>query len=992
MRIGGAPSDRCHMNTRALLFTDVVDSTHLVEQLGDARAAEVWAAHDRCARQHLSRHRGREIDRTDGFFLLFDETTDAARFALAYHAALAELGLRARVGIHTGAVTLRENTADDVARGAKRIEVEGVAKPLAARVMALAGGGQTLMTAAARQALGDAALDGGEVVRHGDYRLKGITEPVEIFELGTRGSSPFFPPADADKAYRVVRTGDFWRPVREVRHNLPAERDAFVGRTAELHALAARFDAGARLLNVLGPGGTGKTRFVCRYGWTWLGDWPGGIHFCDLSEARSLDGIFFAVASALEVPLGRDDPGVQLGHAIAGRGRCLIILDNFEQVVQHAAATLGHWLDRATNAAFVVTSRERLHLPGEEVLLFEPLPLEREALELFATRARAQRPDFVLGDANRAAVAEVVRLLDGLPLAIELAAARVRVLSPAQLVARMRDRFQLLAGVRGTAARQATLRTAIDWSWELLTPWEQDACAQCSVFERGFTLEAAEAVLDLSPWPQAPAAMDVVQALADKSLLRTWVAAEDSRHAIEEPYFGMYLSIREYASEKLAKLEAGGRDAANAVESRHGRYFAGFGTDAALEALSRHGGVRLRHLLALELDNLVAANRRAVARADGGVAVATYGAAWEVLELQGPFALGPALGAQVLAIEGLDAAQCAAALLTRARAMRRAGRMDEATADFDGALALARALGDRQREAGVLAHRGNLCRDQGRMDEARAGLEAALAIAREVGNRRLEGNLLGNLGNLHGEQGRLEDARVHFEQSLAIHREVGNRRIEGIDTSNLGNVHRELGNTGQAEQHYQLALAIHREVGNRRDAGIVIGNLGLLQNDQGRTDEARALYEAALAIDREVGDRRHEGFVLGILGDLLRGQGRIDEARAHFDQALAIHGALGNRRYEGSVLGSLGEMLAIQGRHDEARNRLRLGETRLREVGDRVGLVVLLCHRGHAEVAAGDPSAGREALAAAEAAALLTGAGPDSEVGHAIARLREALA
>ncbi|MDO8375997.1 MAG: hypothetical protein Q7S91_02270, partial [Aquabacterium sp.] len=353
------------MTKYALLFSDVVDSTRLVECLGDKRAAEVWASHDRSARTLLARHRGREIDRSDGFFLLFDEVADAAHYATAYHEALVDLTFRARVGIHAGEVSLRENTAEDIARGAKPIEIEGLAKPLAARVMALACGGQTLMSAAARAALATAAPEGCEIESHGHYRLKGVEEPIEIFELGVRSTSPFSPPPDVDKAYRVVLAGDLWRPAREVRHNLPAERDSFVGRIAELRALAARLTTGVRLVTVLGPGGTGKTRLVRRYGWTWLGDWPGGVYFCDLSEARSLDGVFFTVAAALEVPLGKDDPGVQLGHAIAGRGRCLVILDNFEQIVPHAPSTLGRWLDRAPNAAFVVTSRERLHLPGE---------------------------------------------------------------------------------------------------------------------------------------------------------------------------------------------------------------------------------------------------------------------------------------------------------------------------------------------------------------------------------------------------------------------------------------------------------------------------------------------------------------------------------------------------------------------------------------------------------------------------------------------------
>lgn len=977
------------MTERALLFTDVVDSTRLGERLGDARAAEIWAAHDRRARDLLARHHGREIGRADGLFLLFDDPVDAARYALAYHEALADLAVTARVGLHAGPVSLRENTPEDIAQGARTTEVDGLATSLTARIMSLARGGQTLMSAAAREALADALPEGTEIESHGHYRLKGIEEPVEVFEMGVRDTAPFSPPADADKAYRVVHQGEFWRPVREVRHNLPAERDAFVGRTADLRALAARLDAGIRLLTVLGPGGTGKTRFVRRYGWTWLGDWPGGVYFCDLSEARSLDGIYFAVASALEVPLGREDPAVQLGNAIAGRGRCLIILDNFEQVVQHAPATLGRWLDRARDAAFVVTSRERLHLPGEEIFPVEPLQLEKDAIELFATRARAQKPDFVLGEGNRAAVAEVVRLLDGLPLAIELAAARVRVLSPAQIVERMRDRFSLLAGARGAAARQATLRAAIDWSWDLLTPWEQAAFAQCSIFDGGFTLEAAEAVLDLSAWPQAPPVMDVVQALSDKSLLRTWVPVEQSRYDIEEPYFGMYISIHEYAAEKL---EASGGGMKREADARHGRYFASFGTDAAIEALSLRGGVKRRRELALELDNLVAACRRAVDGGNGALAVAAYRATWEVLELQGPCALGIDLGAQVLAVDGLDASQRAAALASRATSLRRAGRMDEAGVGFEQALALSRETHDPRQQANVLVTLGNLRRDQGRMEDARAHLETALAIARDVGNRRLEGNLLGNLGNLHGEQGRYDEARTHFERALAIHREVGNRRIEGIDTSNLGNVLREQGKIEEAGAHYVEALAIHREVGNRRDEGIVIGNLGLLRSDQGQLEEARALFDAALAIDREVGDRRHEGFILGALANLLRDQGRMAEAMATCDQALVIHRAVGNRRSEGAVLGSLGELLATQGRFGEAREALRAGEALLRQVGDQLGLVILFCDWGCAEVAAGDVDAARAALVSAETAAEAMGAGPASEAGHAISTLREALA
>ena len=285
---------------------------------------------------------------------------------------------------------------------------------------------------------------------------------------------------------------------------------------------------------MLGPGGTGKTRFVRRYGRAWLGDWPGGVYFCDLSEARSLDGISLRVSVALDVPLGAATPAVQLGHAIAGRGRCLVVLDNFEQLVEHAAATLGRWLDRApaTRRSWSRAASGCI-CPARTVLPVEPLPLD-DGRSSCSRRARARSGPLRARRRQSRRGRRGSCALDGLPLAIELAAARVRVLSPAQLVERMRDRFALLAGARGAAARQATCggdRLVVGAP----APWEQAALAQCSVFEGGFTLEAAEAMLDLSRFREAPLVMDVVQALVDKSLLRTWVPATSAATTSTSP-------------------------------------------------------------------------------------------------------------------------------------------------------------------------------------------------------------------------------------------------------------------------------------------------------------------------------------------------------------------------------------------------------------------------------------------------------------------------
>jgi predicted ATPase/class 3 adenylate cyclase/Tfp pilus assembly protein PilF len=973
------------MDARTLLFTDVVDSTSLVERLGDAQAAQTWGEHDRRARALILRHGGREIDRTDGFFLVFDDPIRAATFALDYHREIADLGLSARVGLHVGAVTLRHNEPNDVARGAKPIEVEGLAKPFAARIMSLAQGGMTLLSAAGRQALGPAPPAGSALASHGHYRLKGVDEPTEVFELGPEAASLFAPPTDTDKAYRVVRIDGSWRPVREVRHNLPAARDTFVGRSAELRALSQRLDTGVRLITLLGPGGTGKTRVALQYAWAWLGEWPGGIHFCDLSEARSLDGVCSAVAAALGVPLGQGDLGAQLGNAIAGRGRCLLILDNFEQVVQPAASTVGRWLDRAGQASFIVTSREQLHLRGETLYAIEPLPLQGDAVALFEVRARAQRDDFRIHDGNRAAVGEVVRLLDGLPLAIELAAARVRVLTPAQLVDRMRDRFSLLAGARGAAARQATLRAAIDWSWQLLTPWEQSAFAQCSVFEGGFTMGAAEAVLDLAHWPQAPPVMDVVQALIDKSLLRTWGGAEAGRLDIDEPHFAMYVSIHEYARERLdLQTQA-------AAHRRHGRFFATFGTDAAILALTSHGGVRQQRLLRLELDNLVAACRRAVARGDAATAVDTFRATWEVLDLHGPFSLGATLGARVLALPGMDPHARAAACVSHALVSRHLGDKELARARLEEALQLAVDTGDTRCQGIVLGQFALLNMGQSRVVEARESFENALALLQAGGHRREEGLVLGNFANLHTDQGRMEEARVQYEAAIAIHREVGNRRAEGIVLGNLGAFQFDQGQLQQARDAYEAALAVNREVGSRRSEGVVLANLGNLLIHFERTDEALACYEQALAIGREVGHRYNEALVLGHIGIFRQTQGRCDAARECYRRALDIGREIGNQRIQAFAMINMGDLLIGEKSFDAARATLIEPEQIIRHLGDTLELAKLLAMRGLADVGTGDTASGEAALAESLALADALNVGPESELRRCIESLRGSL-
>lgn len=952
---------------RALLLTDVVDSTALWRRLGDDAMASLWAVHDRVARDLLQQWSGLEIDKSDGFLTLFESVDDAVGYVIAYHRALAALSvpIKARAGLHFGAVLLRENSAVDVARGAKPLEVGGLALPIAARVMAIAQAGQTLLTAQALAALKNPASM--HTFRHGHWHIKGLEEAIEVFEVGGEEASFALLPQVSEKAYRVVRRDDLWVPLHQLHHSLPAERDAFIGRRAALRSLAARIDAGTRLVSILGMGGTGKTRLAQRFAWTVLGEFSGGVWFCDLSHARSLDGVCHAVAQGMGIPLGQTDPATQLGNALAGRGACLVILDNFEQVARHAEATVGHWLDRTSDARFIVTSREVLGIAGEDVLSLDTLPTS-EAAELFRCRAEAVRHDFRQTAMDRAAIEPLVTLLDGLPLAIELAAARVRVMSPQTLLERMSERFSVLVSGGGRRDRQATLRAAFDWSWELLSGPERAALAQFSVFEGGCTLRAVEAVVDLAAFPAAHSAVDTLQSLVEKSLVRQ---RADGR-------FDLLVSVREYAAEHLrtpGRFDGSGAEAVAEVQRRHCAFFSTLGEAAAVADACA------------DLNNLIAACRSAVVLGDVPAAVGALEGAWAALRLRGPFRVGVELAEQVRAMPSLGADALARVECVNGWALRNGGHAQEAEASFLCALAQARTVGDRTTERRVLSHLGYLHVVIGRTDAAHDELSSALLLARAAGDTILEAEVLNSLGNLFDSRGELTEAGSHYEEALQLARAVGDRHWEGGSLGNLGLLRWGQGKLAEAREFYEEALIVARELGDRQWEGNTLCNLGLLHHDQGRLTESHASLDAALSAANEIGHVRLGAVVMCNLGIVHEAMREPDAARRHFEAGVAVVRELKDRRSEGQFLNYLGALNARQGRFDEARSCLDAAERLLTEVGDRLNLGLLLCSRSEAEHLGGEAIAARDALARAAAIAEQVGAQVASELGAALARM-----
>ena len=792
-----------------------------------------------------------------------------------------------------------------------------------------------------------------------------------------------------------------------VPHALPPERDIFVGRAEELQRLAellepdtddsaeaSRHPAPSRLVTVLGLGGTGKSRLVQKYGWDSLVRWPGGVWFCDLSEAKTGKGIAQAVAAALNVSLGREDPIVQLGHAIANRGRILVILDNFEQVVDYAEATLGRWLERATETSFLVTSQERLRLREETTYELEPLDPATRGVELFEARAWGHRPGFLVDPSNQKLIEGIVKKLDGLPLAIELAASRLRSMDPEQLRAGLEDRFRLLVGKK--RGRHATLEATLDWSWELLEPWEQSAIAQASAFEGGFTLDAAEAVIDLSPYEEEPLVLDVIQSLVDKSWLRAKVAQG-------APRFEMYVTVHEYAS---AQLHA--RGSAVAEKDRHARFFAKMGKSDKTATSDRGWSADGLTAFRLELDNLLAACRWSIEQHNGTVSAALYAALLPVLATS-MLDVAIEIGTDVLQVVE-DPLERAVVLLQLSNTKTRANRLDEASehcakalslfrelGDRGGigntqrqigwiqyrrglptearestetALDLLRELGDREAEASALQTLGALCIDINAFEEADEHLTASLTLMRTVGNRAGEATALSYLGDLRYRQSRVRDAIRYMESAAATKRECGDLWGEGEMVANVGALCLALGRQDEAREHLETSLAILRRVGARLAVADVLGNFGWLDEAQGRLADARRHYESSLAIYKEIGHRRKQAIVLGFLAKLELKEGHLEQARDRAEAALAISRDADIPLYEGQMLVLLATVTdQDQGPTDDVLRMYRQGIAILREVGKLDALGEALCQLGSAEVARSCRSAAHDALAEAESIA-----------------------
>jgi predicted ATPase/DNA-binding SARP family transcriptional activator/uncharacterized protein HemY len=694
---------------------------------------------------------------------------------------------------------------------------------------------------------------------------------------------------------------------------LPAETTSFIGRESELATIDDLLGL-SRLLTLTGPSGSGKTRLALRAGAQVAERYPDGVWLIELAPVTSPDLVTAVAASALSV---REEPGQALTESVAAQLRdaeALLIVDNCEHVLDAAGELIARLLRTCPALRVLATSQSRLGLVGEASWPVPPLILpdpaardlevvaQAEAVRLLRDRAALARPGFTLTAQNAPAVSEICRRLDGIPLALELAAARLNALSAGQLAARIDDRFRLLAGSgRGGLPRHRTLQAAIEWSHDLLSKTEQICFRRLAVFSGGCTLEAAESVCTAGSLTAAEI-FETVTALVDRSLL----TAEERCGSMR---YGMLESIHQFARTQLGRA---GESAE--LSRRHLEWLLGYARQADLEGPDQGAWL---DLLETDLENF------RIGLEDGSAAEPRL----ELAGLLAPFWMvrgHTGLGRRWL--EGaLAAAGPGAPPRLRAAALDGLGQLAAVQADYEAqrssqqeSLAIWRRMGDDARVASCLGDLGSAAHIRGEYGQARAMYAEALELANSAQDSRLMARCLSGLGRLALHQGDLVKATDYYTDSMAYFSRIGDLRRATLILGNLGVVALNRGEYDVARTRFEEHLGNARKIGDRKLIGGALTNLGSVVYNCGDLDTAAELHAEALALAEQVGDRRLASVALTNLGLVALARKDYPAARGHLRRSLDLAEAVGERRAVAESLEELAGVEAAAGEMDRA--------------------------------------------------------------------------
>jgi predicted ATPase/class 3 adenylate cyclase len=860
--------------TVTFLFTDIEGSTQLLQQLGGQFAA-LLAQQQQILREACEAHGGQVIDTPgDAFFVAFPRAVEAIRAVVQSQRALAAqawpsgVRVRVRMGLHTGEAQI--SAANYVGMDVHR----------AARIAAAASGGQVLLSPTTT-ALVEHELPPGVTLHDlGEHHLKDLRRGLRLFQLVIADLPSNFPPL---------------KSLERSPNNLPMQVTSFVGRTQELSEVKQLLST-VRLVTLTGPGGSGKTRLALHVAAEMVDQFPAGVFFVALAPITD-HGL---VASTIGQALGlTETPGRSMADSLKDylqSKALLLVLDNFEQVIQ-AAPLAAELLAAGRQLKIIVTSREGLRLSGEHVYPVPPLALpsltqalavdslaRNPAVELFLQRTRAVKPDFSVTSDTAAAVAAICHRLEGLPLAIELAAARIKLMPPRAMLARLEHRLDFLtSGARDVPARQQTLRNAIAWSYDLLDASEQRLFRQLSVFVGGCTFEAVEAVAGAEA--AALPVLDQLGSLLDKSLLRQ-VEGDTG-----EPRFVMLETLREFGAQAL---RASGEAAA--VRDRHFAYFLALAeqAEASLEAAEQ---IQWMYRMEQDHDNLREAltySRTAPGAAELCLRLASaLGLFWEV---RGHFGEGRDRLSAVLALPAAQARTAA-----RAKLLARSAELAYRQSDYPAtsalaaeSLAICRELGDQPGAASALIKLGNAATEGGDYATATQYLGEALTIWRGLGDKHGTARALINLGWAALRPGDYPLANARLEEALVLSRQLGDTRSVGFELSGLGEVALRQGDYARAQRLLEESLDLRRQLGNKWGVGVSLGTLGWVALCQGDYARAIARLGESLEVRREIGDMGGSAWCLERVAEVAAAQGQARKAVRLLAAAAALRGAIGS--------------------------------------------------------------------------------------------------
>jgi non-specific serine/threonine protein kinase len=727
---------------------------------------------------------------------------------------------------------------------------------------------------------------------------------------GYRFIGPVARPAQASAA-ATVRAGS--------RSNLPRPLTSFVGRERELADLQAAL-ARSRLLTLTGSGGVGKTRLAINVAGAVLNRFADGVRLVELAALRDPDFVVQTVVAAVEL---KEQPGKPLTQTLTEglhERHLLLLLDNAEQLLDPCAQLTETILRQCPNVTVLVTTRERLGVPGELTYRVPSLAVpdpdaevtwqrvaSYESVRLFIERAQLHRPQFTLSDQNAPALANICRRLDGIPLAIELAAARVRSMSLEEIAQRLDQRFVLLTGgARTLPPRQRTLRAVIDWSFDLLNESESALFCALSSFAGGFTLDAVERVY-AGDEMGTPGVLDLLTALVDKNLVLAEGRAATTRYRLLE-------TMHDYAGEQLRARGTQAR-----WHERHFAHFFAIAQEAETQLTGKEQQIWLERL-ETEHDNVRAALTRSTATGgdvESGLRMATaVGRFWLV---RGYLAEGRAwLGKLLSAAPEADKAVRAKALNWCGVFAWKQGDYPAAAGFYEKSLPIRRELNDRGGVGAVLNNQGLLAYEQGDYRAARTLHEESLAIDRELGDRWGVAVSLIHLGSLAMMQGDYPAARAMYEESLAMFRELGDRGHVANALRSLGNLCNEEDDQARARALHRESLAICRELGDRSGIARALYGLGVTARQEGNRSDARRLLEESLTIYRELGDREGTGSALNQLGHLAMTAGDHVSAQELHDESLAIRCELRERSGIAVSIEGIAALASLLGEHDRA--------------------------------------------------------------------------